>query len=192
MYPVCTVGGLTNTAGAILGRRSAEAETHLEMGMKMEDDIVTTTRGETSSLVPVVQGTLDDILQDETLNEQFGGKDGKLSPSQAGLAAAVTVMMQDRLLAQAQHAHQRELTLISGFWKLYKTPVLRLGSAIDQPVAAPSSSRPHRSRLAGLFSWGNLIGGAAIVLVATSFYYTKLTANYEQQWKNAETNASSL
>jgi hypothetical protein len=88
-------------------------------------DELTTTSSQVSDLVVPVRNTLVDVLRDPILNEDFGGKDGKLTRAQSGLAAAVVAKMQDRLMQQMERAHQRELNLIAGFWKLYRTPVFR-------------------------------------------------------------------
>lgn len=141
-------------------------------------------------LAPIMVNTLADVLKDPILNEEFGGKDRRLSPAQAGLATAVALKMQDRLINQIEKAHNREISLISGLWRLYKTPVINMPSAKDgvQPEAGP----PKKSGFSELFSWGNLVGGAAIILVAISFYYTKLTANYERHWRDAESQVEKL
>jgi hypothetical protein len=169
-------------------RDGAALESKSERTDHMSDDVV--VHEDTHSLVPALRNTLDDVLRDKTINKMFGGKDEKLSQAQAGLATAVTVKMQDRLVEQMARSHDRELRLIAGFWKLYTMPVLRY-----RPVEVGGSKGYQRADSkkgsvlrvsAGLFSWGNLIGGAAIVIVAMAFYYTKLTASYKEQWKNAD------
>lgn len=143
-------------------------------------------------LQPPIRDTLLDVLGDPTINKVFGGSDEKLSTAQAGLAAAVTVKMQERLIGLLRESHQRELGLIAGFWKLYRTPLF-------QPVQSPPSSTseaagtpPPKKPLAELFSWGNVFGGAAILLVALGFYYTKLTSDYQERWKNADAELTTL
>jgi len=145
---------------------------------------------QSSQLVVPIRNTLVDVLRDPIINEDFGSRDGKLTRAQAGLAAAVVVKMQERLMQQMERAHQRELNLIAGFWRLYRTPVFR--RAWQQPEANNDREPPEPSRFAGFFTWGNLVGGAAIIICALAFYYTKLTASYEEHWKNAESDASAL
>lgn len=136
-------------------------------------------------LVLPIRDTLRGVLKDPTINEAFGGKNQSLNSAQCGLASAVVAKMQDRLLEEKEKAHARELGLVAGFWKLYQTRVIATTTAQSIPKGL-SEPLPAKSYLGGLFTWGNLIGGAAIILVAMSFYYTKVTANYEQNWRGAE------
>jgi hypothetical protein len=145
-----------------------------------------------ADLIAPLQSTLADVLKDPVINEEFGGRDRKLSQAQAGLAAAVTVKMQDRLRQQIEQSHQRELNLIAGFWKLYRTPVFQSRTTASQTSDSAKADKGEKSSFGDLFSWGNLIGGAAVVIVAAAFYYTKMTANYESLWKAAEDQTKSL
>ena len=125
-------------------------------GTNMEGDIVTTPREVNRSLVPVVQGTLDDILQDETLNAQFGGKDGKLSPSQAGLAAAVTVIFMGESHRRHCHCARGDIVLLhedplrntvneSGRWTARRDrTVPRLLPTTSAPIGPPRRRRRTR------------------------------------------------
>ncbi len=143
---------------------------------------------------PTVGDTLSSVLADPTINAMFGGRDGKLSAGQSGLAAAVTVKMQDRLLDYSTNAHQRELRLIGGLWKLYRTPVLayvpRLGSATDGTNSVKPGIR--KGGLLDLFTWGNLLGGAALLITATALWYTSVSSNYKTLWETAEAEKKSL
>ena len=154
-------------------------------------DELSITSDQTAALVVPIRNTLVDVLRDPIINEDFGGKDGRLTRAQSGLAAAVVVKMQERLMQQMERAHQRELNLIAGFWKLYRTPVFRRTWQHAEPKKADEPP-PKPSRFAELFTWGNLVGGAAIVICALAFYYTKLTASYEEHWKSAESDSSAL
>jgi hypothetical protein len=158
----------------------------------MSDLIIPPNMG--GQLQPPIRDTLLEVLGDPTINKVFGGSDEKLSTAQAGLAAAVTVKMQERLIEQIRESHQRELRFIAGFWKLYHTPLLHLA-----PVSSPAASQGNTpegpvaiGRFAGLFSWGNLLGGAAIVIVAISFYVTNLTKNYKDKWQDTLTEKNTL
>jgi hypothetical protein len=140
-----------------------------------------------------VQETLKEVLNDPTINKHFGGSDEKLSSAQAGLAAAVTVKMQQRLIENIQQSHQRELSLISGFWRLYKTQMFQRPTDHTDPISETKNAKAHRgSQLAELFTWGNVLGGAAVVIVALAFYFTKVTESYKDHWANAEKDAAVL
>ena len=133
-----------------------------------------------------IRDTLSEVLNHPTLNRHFGGSDERLSAAQSGLAAAVTVKLQERLIEQMRQSHQRELGLIAGFWKLYKTPLFQTPSHSQTAPVIQEGKTIQRSRLPELFSWGNILGGAALIIIALAFYYTKLTSSYEEHWKNAE------
>ena len=127
-----------------------------------------------TSLSPSIRDTLAEVLGDRTLNERFGGSDQRLSVAQCGLAAAVAAKLQDRLIEQIQQSHRREIGIIAGFWRLYSTPILQVAPTPTQ-ATGESGQNSTPSRLSGLFSWGNILGGYALILIALAFYYTELT-----------------
>lgn len=142
-----------------------------------------------SDLLPTVSDTLTTVLEDPTINRTFGGRDGKLSAAQAGLASAVTVKMQDRLLEHAQMSHQREMRLLGGLWKLYKTPVLSFSvdhSATSSDARSSPASAPKPKGLLDYITWGNLLGGAALTITAVALWYTSVSSNYKSNWERAE------
>lgn len=156
----------------------------------MSNDMVT-INGTGVRLPEKLGGTLEHVLDDRTLNEKFGGKDGKLSTAQVGLAVSVVVKMQDRLIEHIKESHNREMSLVAGFSRLYRTPVFQIAAPPAEDGAKKSGAeRPLSWK--SLFTWGNVLGGAAIIMVALSFYYTKLTANYKVQAQEAEAKIEEL
>src|SRR5579883_1003667 len=142
-------------------------------------------------MAPAVKEGLEEVLNDPTINKFFGGADEKLSVAQAGLAAAVAVKMQERLIDNIKESHQRELWLVAGFWKLYKTQMFQRSSSHSDGQRLPEKTAAGSSgRFAELFTWGNVLGGAAVVIVALAFYFTKVTASYKEHWKDAEKDAA--
>ena len=135
------------------------------------------------------------MLDDPTINRTFGGSDGKLSTAQAGLASAVTVKMQDRLLEQVDASHQREIRLLGGLWKLYRTPVLSFSrvETASTPSSATSTEAASKPKgLLGLITWGNLLGGAALTITAVALWYTSVSSNYKALWETAEAEKKTL
>jgi len=141
--------------------------------------------------VPVrIGNTLRDVLKDQTINTTFGGKDGKLSTAQAGLAASVVVKMQDKLIEHMQDSHQRELRLIAGFWKLYKTPIFQ--NAHSGLSEKTSNSAQNAPALKSVFTWGNVLGGGAVLMVAAGLLVTNLTKNYKDKAEAYEKDLKAL
>src|SRR5579883_2675331 len=141
-------------------------------------------------MAPAVKEGLEEVLNDPTINKFFGGADEKLSVAQAGLAAAVAVKMQERLIDNIKESHQRELWLVAGFWKLYKTQMFQRSSSHSDGQRLPEKTvGGFVRRLGRCFNLGNVFGGGNVVNVGVAVYFTKVTASYKEHWKDAEKDA---